>query len=225
MLYIILIEPENPGNIGAIARIIANFGYMRLILINPKTKITEETRRRAKHAQKILDNAVITDQGFLKKMDLLIATTAKTGTDYNIPRSPIKPDDLAKKIPRTGKIGLVIGREGIGLTNEELKICNIVVTIPSNKKYPTLNISHAVAIILYELAKNKKNSSLSHIERATGKDIEILEKYLNSVIDKMKFTTEDKRQTQRIVWKRTIGKAMLTKREVFALIGFFKKLM
>jgi len=152
MIHIILMEPENPGNLGAIARVMKNFGFMSLILINPKLEVDETARCRAKHAQDILDNAKIKDVSYLKKMDLLVGTTAKVGTDYNIPRSPLSPKDLAAKVNPKQKIGLLIGREGIGLTNEEIMMCDFTVTIPANPDYPTLNISHALAILLYELS-------------------------------------------------------------------------
>jgi len=86
MIYIILMEPENEGNVGAIARVMKNFGFKNLVMINPKTEITEVTKARAKHAQDILNNAKITNSSFLKTMDTLIGTTAKVGTDYNITR-------------------------------------------------------------------------------------------------------------------------------------------
>ena len=55
MISIILVEPKIQGNIGAIARVMKNFGYTKLILVNPKCKIGKEARNRAKNAQEILD--------------------------------------------------------------------------------------------------------------------------------------------------------------------------
>ena len=93
MIYIVLIEPEIEGNIGAIARSMKNFGLKNLILINPKADHTsDEARCRAKHAQDILDNIKIKDISFLKTMDNVFGTTAKLGTEYNIPRTPITPE-------------------------------------------------------------------------------------------------------------------------------------
>ncbi len=224
MIYIILLEPENPGNIGAVARVMRNFGFRNLVLIDPKTGITEETRCRAKHAQSVIDNARIEDISFLDTLDILVGTTAKAGTDYNIPRSPLSPNELAKKLPGKGRIGLLFGREGIGLTNDELKRSDFTVIIPASARYATLNISHAVAIVLYELfQKNAEKSSTSQITPISRKDKEILLDYIDESLDSMIFSTPDKKQTQKTVWKRVVGKAMLTKREAFALIGYFKK--
>jgi len=134
MISIVLIEPENPGNIGAITRVMANFGFESLFLVNPKCDhLSQEAKNRAKHAQEVLNNAKTIKN--LNKFDYLIATTAQIGTDYNLPRSPIKPEQLAKILPEKGNIALVFGREGIGLTNEEINKADFVVTIPTNKKY------------------------------------------------------------------------------------------
>jgi TrmH family RNA methyltransferase len=225
MIYIILIEPETEGNVGAVARVMKNFGFSRLVLINPKADIkSEETRNRAKHAQDILKNAEIAGWDYLDKMDYLVATTAKLGTDYNIPRSPMTPDQLAEKIDIKQKIGIVIGREGLGLTNEEIGKCDFVVSIPADTKYPTLNISHALGIILYELYKKcGKLKSNSHIVVADKQYKDVLTKKTNELLDKLTFTTIEKKETQQIVWKRIFGKAMLTKREAFAVLGFLSK--
>ena len=224
MIYIILMEPENEGNVGAIARVMKNFGFKNLVLINPKVEITEVTKARAKHAQDILNNVKIKDAEFLKTMDTLIGTTAKVGTDYNIPRSPVSPKEMAKKITKKKKTGILIGREGIGLTNEEIQNCDFTVTIPASKKYFTLNISHALGILLYELFQETETiNSTSDIEPASKNEKTIISKQVHNILEKLTFTTEDKVETQKRVWKRFIGKAMLTKREAFALIGFFKK--
>ena len=112
------------------------------------------------------------------------------------------------------------------MKNEEINLCDILVTIPASKKYPTLNISHSVSIILYELFKNSVNEkSNSHINFADKNEKDIILKYFNKVLDEMEFSTKEKKETQRIVWRRIVGKAMLTKREAFAVMGFLRKLV
>ena len=231
MVEIILLEPTKQQNLGAIARIMKNFDFENLVLIAPKCKIGKSARKVAKHANNILDKAKIKDFSYLKKLDYLIGTTAILGTDYNIPRNAISIGQFSNKMQKTfknlenKKIGILIGREGIGLKNDEINMCDILVTIPASKKYPTMNISHAVSIILYELFKNSGNEkSNSHINFANKDEKEIIVKYFNKALDKMEFSTKEKKETQKIVWKRVVGKAMLTKREAFAVMGFLRKL-
>ncbi len=227
MISIVLIEPENEGNIGAAARVMKNFGFRDLILIEPKCKIGKEATGRAKHAKDILKKVKVKDKDYLKEFDYLIGTTAKLGTDYNIPRSPIYPDELSKKlVDKKGKFAILFGREGKGLTNREILMCDFIVHIPATKKYPTLNMSHAVSIILYEL---KKLELRKVIEKRyvilSKKEKEQILKMINQILDKMEFTTKEKKEIQKKAWKRMIGKAMLTKREGYALMGFLRKLL
>ena len=91
--------------------------------------------------------------------DYLIGSTAKLGTDYNIPRSPLTPQACAEKVVNLkNDVAILIGREGKGLYNEELALCDFIINIPSSKAYPTLNAVSAATILLYELfvAKNKE---------------------------------------------------------------------
>lgn len=221
MFSIILLEPENSGNVGAVARVMKNFGFKELILVNPKCEINDECRKRAKHAQNILDNAKIVKK--MPVLDTLIATTGIIGSDYNISRSPITPEQLTK-LELKGKIGLVFGRESSGLCNEEIKKCDFVVSIPTSKNYPSLNLSHAVAIILYELVKNNK-SVTSEIKLLTLQEKKQLNKIFNEILANLEFRTVKNKETQQKVWKKLLGKSFLSKREAYAVIGLLKKIL
>lgn len=228
-MEILLLEPGKQENIGSIARVMKNFSFEKLILINPKCKIGIKAYKVAKHGKDILKKAKIVDFTYFKKLDYLIGTTAILGTDYNIPRNPIDPEQFAFKIRKIInkkiKIGLLIGREGSGLNNEEINLCDILVTIPASKKYPTLNVSHATTIILYEIFKTiNDEKSNSHINFASKTEKDIILKYINKTLNGMEFATKEKKDTQKKVWKRVIGKAMLTKREAFSIMGFLRKL-
>ena len=229
MIDIILIEPKTQKNLGAAARSMKNFGFSNLVLIDPKCKIGIEARKVAKHAQEILKKAKTKDKKYLKRYDCLIGTTAILGRAYNLPRNPMTPKECAQKIaqvnPKT-KIGLIIGRENSGLTNEEIEQCDMLVHIPASKIYPTMNVSHALSIFLYEffIAMNAEHTS-SHIVQASSKEKDVLLKYIDDVIDVTDFQTPEKKETQRKVWKRIVGKALLTKKEAYAIMGFFLQLI
>ncbi len=228
MISIVLIQPEISGNIGAICRIMKNFDFSELILINPKCDhLSTEVRNRAKHAQDILKKTKVVSQW--PKFDYVIGTTAKLGSDYNVNRLPLLPEQLAvklSKLPNKCKVGLLFGRECSGLTNEEVEKCDFIVTIPSSKKYPTLNLSHSVGIILYELFKVSGNvTKLDRINPAKDIDKKQIMKMLNNIFNKLEFSTKEKKDTQKMVWKRVINKAMLTKREAFVVMGFLRKMI
>ncbi|MBI5388908.1 RNA methyltransferase [Candidatus Woesearchaeota archaeon] len=230
MIEIILMEPEREGNIGAVARVMKNFGFKKLVLINPQADhLSEDAQKRSKHASDVLKRAEVKKASALKEYDCLIATTAKVGNNYTITRQPLTPEIVAQKLKafeRKKKVGLVFGREGAGLTNKEIASCDFVMSIPASPKYPTMNLSHAVTIVLYELfiVSGKKNT-LALLEGASKKDKEILYGYVLKHLERIDLSTQEKRETHKQVWKKVIGKAMLSKREAFILMGFFRKLL
>ncbi len=227
MLSIILVEPENPANIGSVARVMANFGVKNLVLVNPRCGINEESRRLAKNAQKILDKAKINGFSILAKFDCLVGTTSKLGNDYNIPRSPLTPEQLAQKLKeiKKRKIALILGRESDGLRNKELKLCDFTVTIPTSRNYKALNISHAAGVLLYEILKEKNTKEMvKPYTPLSAKEKKQILRLLNAAMKKMDFSSQKKKDTQLKVWKRMISKSFMTKREAYALMGFLKKI-
>jgi len=236
-ITIVLIAPETSGNVGAIARSMANFGCKDLILVNPKcAHLNKEAFDRASHAKTILKKAKVIKSKNLEKIEKqirklgnhVIATTSKLGNDYNILRSVENVNDIAKRMNKEkSKIVLLFGRESCGLTNEELEIADFSITIPTSEEYPVMNLSHAVTICLYEFYKiqNSKKIESKKPKQAQRSEIDQLNKMINKTIDNMTFLRETQEKTQRIVWKKLLSKLMLTKREAFALMGYFKKIL
>ncbi len=226
MIHVVLIEPQEPGNIGAIARAMKNFSVTSLILVNPQCDhLSKAATDRATHAKHILTNAKIKTFKEVLNYDYVIGTTAKLGTDYNIPRSPLTPQQLAKKTSKVQRnIALVFGREDRGLTNEEILTMDYIVTIPATT-YSTLNLSHAVTIILYELFQARKEKKHNdHIHPIRKEEQRQILKIIDEKLATMHFATPTKKETQRKIWKRVVTKSNMTKREAYALIGFLKKL-
>jgi tRNA/rRNA methyltransferase len=236
-ISVILIEPENAGNTGAICRSMKNFDFEELILVGPKFDYnSDEVRNRAKWANDLVDKIEIIpkyNEKVLKKIrkdfDYLVATTAKIGRDYHILRSPITPAQLAENLSglksKSVNVGIVMGREGSGLYNNELELMDFSVTIPTSKKYGTMNVSHATTIILYEIFKKiSEENIVSHINPISEAEKKQLFRLLEESMDKMQFQSEDKKDTQRLVWKKMINKSFISKREAYALMGFLKKI-
>jgi len=237
-ISVILIEPENAGNTGAICRAMKNFDFKELVLVNPQFDTSsQDLKNRAKWANDLVDKMEIIpkyNEKVLKKLrkeyDYLIATTARIGRDYNILRSPITPEQLAErlselKLKKDVNVAIVMGREGSGLNNTELEMMDFTVTIPTSKKYGTMNVSHATTIILYEIFKKiNEENIVSHINPITEPEKKQLMKLLDESMDKMNFLDDRKKDTQRTVWKKMINKSFLSKREAYALMGFFKKI-
>ncbi len=157
---IVLVAPETSGNVGAVARVMANFNATKLILVNPKCDYLNKTALdRASHAKSILKKAKVIKNNDFKKVEKqirkfgnhIIATTSKLANDYNILRNVEYLNDISERIvQKDSNLVILFGRESCGLTNEELEMADFAITIPSADKYPVLNLSHSVAVCLYE---------------------------------------------------------------------------
>ncbi|RLI79718.1 RNA methyltransferase [Archaeoglobales archaeon] len=218
-LLIVLVEAKIPENIGFVARVMKNFGFKSLCLY--KCNLNEKSYITASHAKDVLNNAIILNNKrefdeLLSKCNLIVCTTGVSSSDEKYLRKPtFKPNEI--KV--VGKTAILFGREDFGLLNEELERCHIVVTIPTSEEYPVMNISHAVAIILYEISKNYRECDKDF---ATSKDIEVL---ITNIEDMLKSTWYPKHRIRKtmMAFRRVFGRAMLTRREVLTLNGVFRK--
>jgi TrmH family RNA methyltransferase len=220
---IVLVEPKNGGNIGAVARIMMNFDFCHLVLINP-CALDDECYSRARHAQKILDEAVICSsfEEACKSMDYLVATSSiQSHSDKKHLRNPILPEDFLKMISEVnGKIGIVFGREDYGLFNEEISACDIMLRIPTSEHYLSLNLSHSVAIVLYMLYVSQKfipeeRRQIGNIERKK------LYQFFQEILEKIDYPDHKKQNTQ-IMFKRIMGRAIPSTWEYHTLMGVFQ---
>ncbi len=229
MITVVLLKPETPENIGFICRSMANFDLSNLIIIDPMCNhLDEQALRVSMHSKKILKKAQVKDYDYFSRLhkdfDLIVGTTSVLGSDYNIPRTPLTPEDFSRKITKEN-IALVFGNEGTGLSNEEISICDFIITIPTSRKYPAMNISHAASTIFYELYKKKGQDKInSHIKKASHKEREVMMQKIEDIIQKTDFSTEEKKETQRKAWKNILEKSMMSKREAYAIIGLLKKI-
>lgn len=155
--YIVFVEPESEDNIGALARVMANFGFKNLILVNPLVNPYSEKVKIVAREEgwKIIENAKIYDNldVVLSLFDINYGTTGVSSKKGNeLLRNPLTPREFGKMVWRgKGKIGIFFGRESRGFNNKELDKFDGVITIPADENYPIMNITHAAAIILYEI--------------------------------------------------------------------------
>ena len=159
---IVLVSPEHDGNIGAVARSMLNFGLCDLRVVGRSGDWSEETRRRAKNAQEVLDSAKIVDsiEQAVSDCSLVVGTSGKREEgEKTVKRHFLLPDELPERLSSVyGRVALVFGPEGKGLLNEQLSMCDLLVTIPTWEGYPILNLSHAVSIMCFSWYVNSDTS-------------------------------------------------------------------
>lgn len=217
---IIFVSPKYSGNIGSLARVMKNFDFNELIIVNPQAEINDETYRYAMHGEDIVKNAKIVDtfDEAIKDMNLVVGTSAiSTHSEKHFLRIPKTPEEVAEMVKNLdGKVAIVFGREDIGLLNEELEKVDIFLTIPASENYPVLNITHAAAIILYELFKAKGLEK--NVRIATRDELERIYNTFIEIINKTRYPEHKKRNTFRMI-KRIIGRSGLTSWEYHILMG------
>ena len=164
-LCIVLVNPEHDGNIGAVARTMLNFGITDLRVVGRTEEWSDESRNRAKNAQTVLNSAklVSTFADATSDCSVVIGTSGKREDgDKTTLRHFLLPEELPERLSGTdGRVAMVFGPEGKGLLNEELGMCDLLVTIPTWEGYPILNLSHAVSIICFSWYVNSDTLSPS----------------------------------------------------------------
>lgn len=223
----ILVEPKYGGNIGAIARSMMNFDVHKLLLVAP-CSLSEEAYIRSVHATKILDDAIIVDsfQDAVNQVDVVVGTSAiYTDSEKKHVRIPLVLDDFVKQIQQVeGTVGLVFGREDYGLFNEELALCDMLVTIPTSESYASMNLAHAACLVLYRLyAEIQSETDLPHKpRRINGDEKRLLLDSFRSLLDVVEYP-EHKRENTQVMFTRMMGRAFPTKWEYHTLMGAFHR--
>ncbi len=183
-LVVILVEPEKADNVGMIARAMKNFGFRRLRIVRPMFESFDRALAAAMHARDVIRDAeiVTTLEEAREGVDLLIGTTARVSR-YSVDRRAIPIRELLSNLGWDATYGLVMGRESIGLTTEELAFCDVVTTIPSSGEYPALNLANATAIILYEFFLSFKDSDRFRESPVPRGVRELMIKYIRDIVD------------------------------------------
>ena len=181
-IIFILTEPAVPENIGAAARAIKTMGFSELRLVNTKAHLKKEAKWLAHGSNDILEKASVYTNlhDSLHDIDFKIATTAKKRSvkfDYYTPEQA--NSIIESKNSSIKKIAIIFGREESGLTNEELSLCDIAVTIPLKTPYPSINLAQSVMIMAYtlsncELKTNKSDNNTNNYVFLKQKTEELL---------------------------------------------------
>jgi len=156
----ILVEPAVSENVGAAARAIKTMGFNDLILVNPCNYLEGPARWLAHGSIDILENAKVFSslRAAVSAFDFVIGTTAKKrSVKYDYYPLTDLPALLNSKGGLIERPALVFGREESGLRNDELKLCDLVTTVPLKTMYPSLNLAQAVMLYAWELSTPVKN--------------------------------------------------------------------
>ncbi len=160
---IVLVRPRDPRNVGAACRAMKCMGLRHLALVVDELLDPAQARVLAHYAADVLEQAqVYTDlREAIGDAVLVAGTTRRRGRNRKY--FSLFPEQLAEKIAATrgGSVAVLFGNEETGLTDEELALCNVAVSIPASPEFPSLNLSHAVQVICYEIFRARTRGRLT----------------------------------------------------------------
>ena len=162
-IAIILVSPENPDNIGAVARAVKNMGFVDLRLVKSPEGWQTKAKKMAVSAEDILKKGreYSSLHDAIRDLGLVIGTTRRVGGQ----RGNFLPfDEGVLKVRGSSdsqKVGIVFGRESKGLSNEDSALCDHLITIPTGHSYPSLNLAQAVMVVLFALSWDGPNTGSS----------------------------------------------------------------
>ncbi len=228
-IAVAVVGAETPGNVGTIARAMKNFGCSELLLVDPPELDPEgEAYGFAGQAREdVLPNARELSLDELVTEYHTVGTTAITGEDDRRPvRYPFRtPAELADSLEGVAAdTAVVFGRERVGLTNDELARMDEVCSIPAADDYPVLNLGQAATVVLYELRPLTLDATQhpERHERADERSIEALAEGFDALLSAAGHPAEKRAKAGRL-WRRLVGRAHPTGREVTTLRGVLRR--
>lgn len=228
-ISIILVEPQGPLNIGSVCRAMMNFGFSDLRLVNPETgHLCDDARRMALKASVILDRTRIFPslEDALSDCHLALATTRRFGR-YR--RDFLHPDQAGKQLvpwAEEGRVALVFGREDKGLRTAELDLCQRLITIPTSREFPSMNLAQAVALCLYETSKaffEERKQVGGGRSLASGGLLEEMYGHMKNALLDCGFLNFQNPDHIMHAFRRIFGRAGLDPREVRILRGLWRR--
>jgi len=201
----ILVKPQIGENIGASARSLKNFGFSKLNIVSPKQSWpNQKAKATSVGAYDIVKKAKIFDNTLaaVSEFDIVISLSARK---RDINKKHISIEQFNKIILSKKKLsyGLMFGPEASGLSNEDLSYSNYILQIPTSKKFKSLNLSHSLTIICYEIFKsqelNKFMKNPKNIKFSSKKELGSLVNHLKNLLEKKNFfVPEEKRHSMYI---------------------------
>lgn len=229
--YVILVAPQGPINIGSVCRTMKNFGFTRLRLVNPVESYKNlSAKKMALTAFHILEDAELFDslEAALADIHVAFGTTRRFGK-YR--KNFFTPSGAAEKINATDdqtRFAMVMGPEDTGLETKDLDLCQHFITIPTHDAYPSMNLSHSLAVLLYEVSLKsdlgKKFYDPAPKKPATGQEMESLFGHMRKTLLDIDYLDPQNPDHLLRTFRRIFGDAGLTSRDIRIIRGLMSRI-
>lgn len=230
-LCIVLVEPQGPLNIGSVCRAMLNFGFSELRLVNPQADhLSDDARRMAVKATPLLEKATIFHslREALADCHFAMATTRRFGKYREDFLLPAQAAEYMLPMTHDAKTALVFGREDHGLFTSELELCQRLITIPTEKKLPSMNLAQAVTICLYEFHNAAKSRAINHPpgkkSTASGEKIEAMIQHMRNTLLEIRYLDPQNPDHILRAFRQLFGRARLDDRDVQIFQGLWSRI-
>ena len=172
----VLVATRNPLNLGAAARAMSNFGFLKLRVVNPYDVAFREARS-AVGAERLLAAAMEFDTvaDAVADCSLVVGTTALRHRELQHPLRRLEEGTrLIRRRMQSQRVALLFGSEKVGLSNEALSHCHWLMRIPTREEHGSMNLGQAVAVCLYELVRDSRFQAKSRGQAASAQELERL---------------------------------------------------
>ena len=227
-ITIVLNKPKYPGNVGSVARCARNMGIEKISVVGNRDLALEEMRQMATHfAAGIVDRIQHFDSldEALARFHYIVGTTSRRGSA----RGPVvSPREMAARlvdISQDNKVALLIGPEDTGLSNDDLRFCHLLVTIPTSKHNKSINLSHAAMILCYEIFVSHMEPMEAFTPRlAASAELEGMYDHLKGLLMKIGFLNPENPEFWMMHIRRFLGRTNLFSKEVKIIRGICRQL-
>jgi TrmH family RNA methyltransferase len=225
-LRVVLISPRNPLNIGAAARAMSNFGFLDLRLVQPYTEAWREARS-AVGAAAVLEAAQVCETLAEAAGDCsLVVGTASLG--HRELKLPVRRLEYGARLIKkdSGAVALVFGSEKYGLSNEDLSRCHWLLRIPTRLEHESMNLGQAVAVCLYELARDARAAvrAPKGQRRASGADLDWIDALLGSALVQSGYIKDRTARSSELKLRRLIRRMDLTAADARVWLGMLRQI-
>ena len=227
-IRVVLARPHDGKNIGAVCRAMKNMGINRLYIAGSREPDLEKARVLAIHASDVLENAVYVNslQEAVDGCSFVAGATRRWGKQRKY--LYLDPPGLADRLLRHGgadDAALVFGNEVSGLSDDEIRLCHVAVTIPSSEEFPSLNLSHAVQVIAYEVYKAFHSAAGKRFYTpVAGEKLESLVDHIGSSLLSLGFFKLVSPDDMKRFWRDILARAALSRREADRMRTIFSKI-
>jgi tRNA/rRNA methyltransferase len=228
--YFILCRPQLGENIGSSARALKNFNIPNLRIVNPrcawpnhKAKATSVGAKNILQAAKVFKSV----EESVGDLDIIFAATSRS---RKVNKKIISITEFTKKIKKNRKIGVIFGPEASGLTNDEVNCADYLVTIPTNKDFSSLNLSHSLILFCFQIFQHFSKKKLDFRSRyksniASKSEVNKFLTFIIKGLDKKGFLQpEHKRQSMIRNINNIFHRLNLSEQEIRILLGIFTTL-